>query len=148
MMSTDIRQGVYPSPIDDPYADEVTQPFWDAAADGRLLGYRCTNCGTFVLPPQPFCFNCQHRDFEWIELPGTGTVYSYTVVRHPLAPQLQPAVPYVGAVVELDGTQGAGARMLVNIIDCDVDAIRIGTPVRVVFDKVSDTLTVPRFTPQ
>jgi uncharacterized OB-fold protein len=145
---TDIRQGVYPSPIDDPYADEATQPFWDAAAQGRLVGYRCTNCGTYQLPPQPFCFTCQHRQFEWIDLPGTGTVYSFTVVRHPLAPHLQQAVPYVGAVVEVDGTQGAGARMLVNIIDCDVDAIRIGDKVRVVFEKVSDTLTVPRFTPQ
>jgi uncharacterized OB-fold protein len=143
---SEIRQGVYPSPIEDPYADEMTQPFWDAAAEGRLVGYKCLTCGTVVMPPQPFCFNCQQRKFEWVDLPGTGTVYSFTVIRHPLAPYLQPAVPYVGAVVELDGTQGAGARMLVNIIDCDVDAVRIGDKVRVVFDKVSPTLTVPRFT--
>ncbi|MCU1346074.1 MAG: hypothetical protein JWL70_2340 [Acidimicrobiia bacterium] len=144
---TETRQGVYPSPIDDPYADETTQPFWDAAAEGRLVGYTCTTCGTVVMPPQPFCYNCQHREFEWVDLPGTGTVYSFTVVRHPLAPHLQAAVPYVGAVVDIDGTQGAGARLLVNIIDCDVDAVRIGDKVRVVFEKVSDTLTVPRFTP-
>src|SRR4051794_24002540 len=142
----DIRQGVYPSPIDDPYADEMTQPFWDAAAKGQLVGYQCTNCGTFVLPPQPFCYNCQHRTFEWVELPGTGTIYSFTVIRHALAPYLAAAVPYVGAVVEVDGTQGAGARMLVNIIDVDVDQVRIGDKVHVVFDKISDTLTVPRFT--
>ena len=140
-------QGVYPSPIDQPYSNEITQVFWDAAAEGRLLGYKCDNCGTFVMPPQPFCFNCQHRDFTWVELPGTGTVYSFTVVRHALGGFLQEAVPYVGAVVDIDGTQGAGARMVVNIIDCDVDKIRIGDKLRVVFDKVSDQLTVPRFTP-
>jgi uncharacterized OB-fold protein len=146
-MMSEIRQGVWPSAIDDPYADATTQPFWDAALEGRLLGYRCANCGTFVMPPAPRCFNCQHRDFAWTELPGTGSIYSFTVVRHPLAAYLQPAVPYVSAVVELDGTQGAGARMLVNVVDCDPEAVRIGDKMRVLFDQVSEKLAVPRFTP-
>src|ERR1039458_5981727 len=72
---------------------------------------KCTVCGTVVLPPQPFCFECQSQAFEWIDLPGTGTIYTYTVVRHPLAPQLAEVVRYVSGVVELDGTQGAGARL-------------------------------------
>jgi uncharacterized OB-fold protein len=139
------RQGVWPSPIDDPYADETTQPYWDAALEGKLLGYRCDNCGTFMLPPPPFCFNCQHRAFSWVELPGTGEVYSFTIIRHPLSEALRAVVPYVSAVVNVDGTQGAGARMLVNIIDCEPETVRIGAKVRVVFDKVSDTLAVPRF---
>ena len=144
---SEISRGVFPSPIDDPYADETTQPFWTAALEGRLLASSCTTCGTFVMPPAPRCFNCQHEAFAWVELPGTGVVFSFTVVRHPLAGYLQPVVPYVSAVVELDGTQGAGARMLGNLIDCDPDEIRIGTRVRVVFDKVNDVLAVPRFAP-
>ena len=54
----------------------------------------------------------------------------------------------MSGVVELDGTQGAGARMVANIIDCNPDTIAVGTPVRVVFDRVSDTLAVPRFAPR
>lgn len=142
---TELRQGVWPAQIDDPYADESTQPFWDAALEGRLLGNRCDNCGTFVLPPAPRCFVCQHREFTWVELPGTGEVYSFTVVRHPLGEALRQVVPYVAAVINIDGTQGAGARMLANIIDCDPDTVRIGAKVRVKFDKVSETLAVPRF---
>lgn len=144
---SELRQGVWPSPIDNPYADETTQPYWDATLEGRLLGYRCNGCGTFVMPPAPRCFNCQGQKFTWEELPGTATIYSFTVVRHPLAAYLQPTVPYVAAVVELDGTQGAGARMLVNVIDCDPETVRIGNRVKVVFEKVSDELAVPRFTP-
>jgi uncharacterized OB-fold protein len=144
---SEVQRGVWPSPIDDPHADETTQPFWDAALQGRLLSSRCTNCGTSVLPPAPRCFHCQHKEFAWVELPGTGVIYSFTVVRHPLGAYLQAVVPYVSAVVELDGTQGAGARMLVNVIDCDPETVRIGDPVRVVFDQVSATLAVPRFTP-
>jgi uncharacterized OB-fold protein len=141
------RVGVYPATLKDPYADETTQPFWDAALEGRLLGSRCTTCGTFVMPPQPFCFNDQNTTFEWVELPGTGTIYSFTVVRHPLAPHLAEVVPYVSAVIEIDGTQGAGARMLANVIDCDPETVQIGDKVRVVFETVSDTMAVPRFTP-
>jgi uncharacterized protein len=139
--------GTYPIGLRDPFADETTQPFWDAALEGRLLGNRCTTCGTFVLPPQPRCYNCQGTTFEWVELPGTGTIYSFTVVRHPLSPQLAEAVPYVSAVVEIDGTQGAGARMLANIVGCDPSTVAIGDRVKVTFDKLSETLAMPRFTP-
>ena len=143
----ELRKGVFPAVMTDPHADERTQPFWDAALEGRLTAPRCTTCGTCVLPPAPVCFSCQGDQFEWIELPGTGTVYSYTIVPHPLRPQLAAVVPFVSGVIELDGTQGAGARMLANIIDCDPETVRIGDKVRVVFEKVSDTYAVPRFTP-
>ena len=89
---TDLIKGTFPAMMKDPYADALTQPFWDAAAEGRLTAPRCTVCGTFVLPPQPFCFVCQSQAFEWVDLPGTGTIYTFTVVRHPLAPQLAEVV--------------------------------------------------------
>ena len=89
----------------------------------------------------------QSFDVEWVELPGTGTVYSYTVVQHALHPDLAPVVPYVSGIVELDGTQGEGARMLVNIVDCEPGEISIGTRVRVVFEHVNDDMATPRFRP-
>jgi uncharacterized protein len=143
----ELRQGVVPSAMTDPYANKETQPFWDAALDGRLVAPRCTQCGTFRLPPGPFCFVCQNQAVEWVELPGTGTIYTFTVVRHPLSPNLSEVVPYVTAVIELDGTGGAGSRMIANVVDCDPDAIAIGDRVRVAWDRVSDTLALPRFAP-
>jgi uncharacterized OB-fold protein len=139
--------GVFPATMTDPYADETTAPFWEAALEGRLVAPRCTNCGTFVLPIQPRCFACRHQTFEHVELPGTGTIYSFTVVRHPLIPQVADVVPYVSGVVELDGTQGAGARMIANIVDVDPETVQIGDRVRIVFDRVSETMAVPRFAP-
>jgi len=139
--------GVFPSVLTHSYADASTQPFWDAAADDRLVAPRCTNCGTFRLPPAPFCFVCRHRELEWVDLPGTGTVYSFTVVRHPLARMLHDAVPYAAGIIELDGTQGAGARMICNIIECDVDRLKIGDRVEIVWEHVSDDMSVPRFRP-
>jgi uncharacterized OB-fold protein len=140
-------KGTFPTVLRDPHADDLTRPFWEGAVEGRLVAPRCTNCGTFRLPPPPICFVCQHREVEWVELPGTGTVYSFTIVRHPLARMLQPVVPYAAGIVELDGTQGAGARMIVNIVDCDVDALRIGDRVEVVWEPVDEHMAVPRFRP-
>jgi uncharacterized protein len=140
----DLKQGTFPSMMKDPFADEVTQPFWDAAAKGQLVAPRCGVCGTFVLPPQPFCFSCQSQAFEWVDLPGTGTIYTFTVVRHPLAPHLAEVVPYVSGVIELDGTQGAGARLLLNITDADPDTVKIGDKVEIWFDQISDTFHLPR----
>jgi uncharacterized OB-fold protein len=141
------EQGVFPSVLRDTGADDSTRPFWEAAAEERLVAPRCTNCGTFRLPPPPICFVCQHREVEWVELPGTGTVYSFTVVRHPLARMLNEVVPYASGIIELDGTQGAGARMIANIVECDVDALRIGDRVEIVWEHLSDDMSVFRFRP-
>jgi uncharacterized OB-fold protein len=143
----ELKKGVFPSPIQDPFADETSQPFWDAALKGKLVGAKCAHCGTVQLQQPPFCYVCQQREFAWEELPGTGTIYTFTIVRHPLRPQLAEVVPYVGAIIELDGTQGAGARIMANVIDCDPEAIQIGDRVQVAFEQVSDTLAVPRFRP-
>ena len=78
------RRGVFPTILDETYAVPMTQPFWDAAKEDRLVAPRCMTCGTFRLPPAPFCWVCQAQEVDWVELPGTGTVYTYTVVRHPL----------------------------------------------------------------
>jgi uncharacterized protein len=142
-----LTPGVFPNILTETHADPTTQPFWDAALEDRLVAPRCTACGTFRLPPSAYCFNCQTRDVEWVELPGTGTIYTFTIIRHPLHPDLAAACPYVSGVVELDGTQGAGARMLVNIIDCEPDAVRCGDRVEIVWDHVNDEMTTPRFRP-
>jgi uncharacterized OB-fold protein len=139
--------GVYPVSLTDPYADATTQPVWDAALDGRLVAQRCTHCGTFQIPPQPRCFSCRHDQFAYEELPGTGHVFSFTVARHPLGPALTEVVPYVIAVVELDGTQGAGARVIVNLMTGDPDGVAIGDRVQIVFDQVSSTYAAPRAIP-
>lgn len=143
----ELTPGVFPAILTATNADDTTEPFWAAARDGRLVAPRCADCGTFRLPPKPFCFVCRHKGTEWVELPGTGTIYTFTVVRHPLHPGLGEACPYVSGVVELDGTQGAGARMLVNIIDCDPDAVACGDRVEIVFEHLNDDMSVPRFRP-
>jgi uncharacterized OB-fold protein len=139
-----VRRGVFPSLQQQTLADARTQPFWDAAKQDRLVVPQCTFCRTFRLPPLPICYVCRSDGMMWTELPGTGTVYSHTTIHHPLHPDLVAVCPYVSAVVELDGTQGEGARMLVNVIDCQPEEVAIGRPVRIIFDHLNDEMSTPR----
>lgn len=129
----------------DPYADEWTAPFWEAAKREQLSAPRCTNCGAFRLPPSRWCAHCRTQEIEYVDLPGTGTLYSFIVVRHPLSPDAADYVPYVPAVVDPDGAPGA--RFVSNIVDCEPEDVHIGMPLRVVWNHVSDTLALPFWTP-
>ena len=142
---TETTPGVYPAGLKESFADERTEPFWRAAVEGRVTAPRCDACGTFVLPPKPYCFECLGQDFTWVDLPGTGSIYTFTIVRHPLHPGLEGVVPYVAGIVELDGTQGAGARLMGNIFECVPDDVRIGDKVEVAFEPLSDSYAALRF---
>jgi uncharacterized OB-fold protein len=60
-------------------------------------------------------------------------------------PAFQDRVPYVAALVELDG----GARLPTNLIEVEPDPadVRIGMPVEVVFDDVSADIALAKFRP-
>jgi hypothetical protein len=125
--------------------DRFTEPFWKAAAERRLVAARCEECGTLRMPPSPFCHRCRSQRVGWVELSGDGTVYSFTVVRRALIPQLEESIPYVVAVIELEGA--AGVRLVSNVVDVEPDEVRIGMRVRVAWDDVRDGVVIPRFRP-
>ena len=128
-----------PIRMTDPAADDWTQGFWDAAANEELVATKCSQCGTFRMPPGRFCRNCSSQEFTWESLPGTGTVFTSTVVRS------DPSGPYAPAAIDADGAPGM--RFISAVVDCDVDQVEPGMKVRVVFEKVNDKLTIPYWTP-
>jgi hypothetical protein len=40
-----------------------------------------------------------------------------------------------------------GISIITNIVDCDIDTVRIGTPVKVVFRETDGGVTAPMFAP-
>ena len=120
-----------------PEPNPETKPFWDAAAEGKLLIKRCRACGEAHYYPRALCPHCFSAETAWQEAKGEGTIYSYSVVRRG-AP-----VPYAIAYVTL----AEGVTMMSNIVDCDLDAVRIGQKVRVVFKPSEGGPPVPMFTP-
>jgi uncharacterized protein len=126
-----------------PTPEGDTQPFWDAAADGRLLLRHCNGCGATHFYPRPFCPECWGEDVEWTEASGRATLYTWSVVHGNDLPPWPERVPYVAAVVELS----EGPRMMTNIVDCAVDDLRIGMDLDVTFEQRTADITVPLFRP-
>ena len=112
-----------------------TEAYWKAAAEGRLLLRRGAS-GRPHFYPRALC-PFDMSDTEWFEATGRGTIYSYSVMRR-ASPVY--AIGYV--------TLEEGVSMLTNFVDCDLDALRIGMPVHVVFKPAGDGAgKLPCFTP-
>jgi uncharacterized OB-fold protein len=122
-----------------PAITPLTQPFWDAAAEGRLLLPRCNACGRHFFRPEVACTHCFATDWQWVPASGRGTLYSYTVVHRAPAPGF--VTPLVLAVVELD----EGPVMFSNLVGCSEADIRIGMALRVRFEQVAANVYLPRF---
>ena len=112
------------------------QPFWDGAAQGKLLIKKCRACGEVHYYPRALCPFCFSDATEWLSAAGTGTIYSYSVMR-------RAEVPYAIAYVTLD----EGVTMMTNLVNCDFNALRVGQRVRVVFTPTDGGPPVPTFTP-
>lgn len=125
--------------------NEITQFFWDAAREHKLVVQRCDGCGYYIHWPQVICPRCQSDKLSPAELSGRGTIFTYTVVHHIFHPVYADEVPYSIAIVELH--EQPGLRMLTNIVDCPNDALRIGMPVEVTFEEREGGVTVPQFRP-
>ena len=124
-------------PLPKPNAD--TQPYWDAAAEGRLLYQHCKSCGKAQFYPRSTCVACQGAELEWRESSGNGTIASFTeVLRAPTA-AFKEMAPYVIALVDLD----EGFRLMVNIVEGDTEKLAIGARTRTVFREV-DGVTLPQ----
>lgn len=119
-----------------------TQAFWDATASGKLLLRRCDDCQKLIWYPRGYCPGCQSFNTSWVASLGTGTIYSFSVMRKGLGAWAA-ASPFVIAYVELT----EGPRILTNIVGCDVETVHIGQAVRVTFDDTGEGSAVYRFTP-
>jgi uncharacterized OB-fold protein len=136
-------RGVPPADVIGLSPSPSTEPFWESAARHRLVLPRCTACGTFRFPPSPFCWKCRAQGVEWVDHDGAGTVYSFTVIRHAVIPQVRDALPLIAAVVELPGT--GGCRLIGNVVDCEPEAVRIGAPVTLDWYDVREDTSIPVF---
>jgi uncharacterized OB-fold protein len=123
-------------PIAAPVPNVETQPYWDAADKGELLLKTCTSCGEHHHYPRALCPFCFSDKTEWTKAQGTGTIYSFSVMK-------RAKIPYTLAYVTLD----EGVTMLTNIVDTDFDKIEIGQKVKVVFKPSEGGPQVPMFTP-
>lgn len=118
--------------------------YWEAAKRGELLYQWCRSCSLAFFPARIACPQClQSETVEWKKSPGTGVVYSYTVIHRNRQPYFTSKVPYVVALIDVD----PGFRVMSNIEGVDPTQVQVGMPVAVRFEDVSDQYAVPIFEP-
>jgi uncharacterized OB-fold protein len=102
--------------------------------NGQFLGTVCLDCGITYVPPRLYCEQCFAHLEEWVQVPTTGRVYTFTVVHldldgNPLAE------PRIMAFVHIDGTDGGLVHFLDEVAPHQVG---IGMCVEAVFKDKAD----------
>lgn len=129
----------YPLPdVDDP----VMRPFWDGARAGKLMQQRDRTTGAVVWPPKPMYWKGGGR-LEWFAASGRGTVYTWVVAHEPFLPAFRHLLPLVLVVVAL----AEGPRIVGYVVNCRPEEMSFGMPVRVVFERLTDRVTLPVWEP-
>ncbi|MFJ9706443.1 Zn-ribbon domain-containing OB-fold protein [Streptomyces sp. NPDC101234] len=118
-----------PPRYDRPEPDAFTRPYWDAAAEGRLLLRRCRSCGRAHHYPREFCPHCWSEDVTWELATGRATLYTWSVVHRNDLPPFGDRVPYVPAVVDL----AEGPRMMTEVVSAEPETLRAGLELEVAF---------------
>jgi len=120
--------------------DDVDRPFWEGCRRHEFLLQRSSRSGRHHWPA--VCDPESGREgMEWVPASGRGVVHTFTIIHQPFRADLKDRVPYNVAVIELE----EGPLFHSNVVDCPNDEIHIGMPVEVVFDDVSDQVTLPLF---
>ena len=128
-----------------PAPDEQSAPYWDAAAEHRLVVARCGRCGKRTHPPDVTCPKCGHTDpqFQFEAVKGAGVVCSWTVLHQSFLPGFDDLLPLVLVDVLLD--DGDDVRLIGRLVDGPDSPLRAGARVSVAWEDLAAGVAVPAF---
>jgi uncharacterized OB-fold protein len=133
----------YQKPL--PQADPTTAPYWESLKAHAMKIQKDNDTGKFFFYPRGLSPFSLSGNISWEPVSGKGKVYAFTIVHLNRAPGFADELPYVVALIELD----EGVRLMSNLIDVPADPaqVKIGMPVELVYDDVTDEVTLPKFRP-
>jgi len=123
--------------LPDPLLNVGDERYFEGASQGKLMLKKCSSCGQVHYFPRGICPFCFSSKVDWLEAKGTGTIYSFSVTRR------AGPIPYCIAYVTLD----EGVSMMTNIVDCDLDTVRIGQKVKLTFKPSANGTAIAMFKP-
>jgi uncharacterized OB-fold protein len=115
---------------------------------GRIIGTKCKRCRRVVVPPRIFCEWCFRRTDEWVHLPDSGIVNTFSV-SYISTDTTRLKTPIIPAVIEIDGTTKAGFLHMVG--EVKPDEVKIGMRVKAVWreptERTGSITDIKYFTP-
>jgi uncharacterized OB-fold protein len=125
-------------PLDQPSA----RTFWERLQADTLSLPKCSACGRWQWYPLETGPCCIGATYEWTDLPGTGSVFTFTTIHYPFLPLGAPQTPFSVGLLLLDGTEGI---RFVGLLDTPHPSI--GSRVRMT-TIASDGRRIPVFVPE
>jgi uncharacterized OB-fold protein len=133
-----VDEGPRPEPLVHP----DTAPFWEGLEAGELRVQRCSSCGTYRFPFAPVCHRCLSFELTWEPIAVVGTVATAVRVQRATGDAAWGAhVPFISGNVDVEH----GLRLPGRILCPCGEALRRGTPVRVVLLTAPGRPTIPGF---
>ena len=126
-----------------PQIDTWSAPFWEACRQSKLIAQRCRESGEIWLPPAPISPVTRTAQWDWVELSGRGTVWSFVVMHQCYFRSFAEEIPYSIVQVALE----EGPHLLANLIGIEASRIDVGLRVRAVFEPRANGFTIPQFEP-
>lgn len=117
--------------------------FYDRLRQHELVFQRCRTCGDTVFPLRTICPHCSSEELALEVSARRGTLYSFTTQYRAAHPHFADSVPYSLGLVDLN----EGVRVFASVGGVSPDGLTIGMPVELVFEDVSDDVTLLRIRP-
>ena len=102
----------------------------------NLIGNKCGSCERAFFPPREACPYCRRKSLgkmENIKFCGKGEIVTYTII-HVGPESFEKQVPYPVAIIKLE----EGSQITAQIVDCNIDEIKIGMKVESVFRRIQE----------
>lgn len=115
--------------------------YWEGVEAGELRYQICNACAEPIFHPRGRCPYCLSGDLRVEVSAGRGVIYTLSVVHQAMSPGFADKVPYALGIVELD----EGFHMFTELLADDLESLRIGEPVEVRFEQVSESIRLPLF---
>ena len=131
-------------PRPQPRSEGLAGEFYSLTSQGRLCFQRCSNCQAWRHLPRLMCAQCGSTDWDWQESSGRGRILTWTVTHDAFHPAFAKQAPYAVIVVELE----EGVRMVSGLREAAPAELVLDLPVEVVFEPVSEELSLPFFRPR
>lgn len=126
-----------------PRITPLNKPFWDNTRNGVFSLHVCRKCGDRHIPESPVCPKCLSPDQAWEAASGKGTLESWVDFHRAYWSGFAEALPYRVCLVRLD----EGPLFISTFLGSDAET-RLGRRLRVVFEKITDEVTLPLFAPE
>jgi uncharacterized protein len=106
--------------------------FLQGLKEGKILGIKCKTCDRVIVPPRMFCEYCYKPTDEWVELPDTGTINTYSIsYLDPNANRIEE--PILIGVISIDEAYPKPMGFMHYFGEMSKEEIKIGMKVKAVW---------------